>query len=83
MLFEVHSTGRGKWFVRHILTQNDAMGHKGALHTRAQAKLYATLLETSPFIWQFTDPAHVYVLNDKKTLHDFINESREIALGAK
>ena len=83
MLFEVHSPGRSKWSVRHILTKNDVMGPKGPLHTKRQAEVYADLFEKSPFIWHFTNPKDLTILNNRDDLEAFVIEAREKALDAK
>jgi len=83
MLFEVHQLGTEKqkrrWFVRHIMSQNDVMGIRGGLDTEAQAKFYAAEFENSPFIWFFTDPQDLFTLNDKDTLINFVTETRKKA----
>lgn len=82
MLFEVYPKGK-KWAVRHILTQNDILGPGGPFETKKQAEIYADLFEKSPFIWHFTDPKHLTVLNDRDTVEDFAIEARHKALGVK
>ena len=89
MLFEVYqnTTGnkyeKGKWFVRHILSQTCVMALAGGLETEAQAKVYAAEFENSPFIWCFTNPQDLKLLNDIDTLLDFVTATRKKAKEAK
>jgi hypothetical protein len=87
MLFEVWQTANEKverrWFVRHIMSQNDVMGIRGGLKTEAQARAYAAEFEASPFIWYFTDPQDLKNLNDMDALIEFVTTTRKKVMEAK
>ena len=82
MLFEVYSArikNKDLWFVRHILSQNDVMGPEGPFEKKKQAEAYCALFENSPFIWHFTNPDDLFVLNVKKEIFDFVDFARQEA----
>lgn len=75
MFFEVYPKGK-KWAVRHILSQNDVMGGYGNFRSEKQAYFYAAEFENSPFVWCFTDPADLWVLNNEDEVLTFVTETR-------
>jgi len=73
MLFEAYAIGKKQWLVLHIPTGENVMGYHLPFSYREQAEAYATELEASPFIWVFTDPKEMIILNDKKEIFAFVD----------
>jgi len=74
MLFEVYAKGK-KWVVRHVLTQSDVMGPYSGFTKKEQAEAYCKSFENSPFIWHFTDPKDLTVLNDYDAVIAFMHDA--------